>query len=109
LLGLAKLAAKLGFASSADYGKQFLAGTVTVTVSSGGSFFTHAVTFGTNLGTTPKITVAIKQGSGGSVAVIGGVVPGSESTSGFTAYVRSGDDGNFGGTANYDIDWIAVG
>lgn len=81
-------------------------GTVTVTVSAGGAYFTTAVVFAAAFATTPKVTVAIKQGSGGSIAVIGGVVD-TVSTTGFTAYVRSGDDGNFGGSANYKLDWIA--
>lgn len=89
-------------------GMRFETGTVSVTVSAGGPYFTQAVTFDDPFSAAPVVTVAIKQGSGGSICVVGGVVD-SVSTTGFSAYVRSGDDGNFGGGATYDLDWIAIG
>lgn len=89
-------------------GMRFETGTVTVTVTSGGSYFTQAVSFDGTFDSAPVVAVGFKQGNGGAIAAIGGVVD-SITTTGFTAYVRSGDDGNFGGTANYEMGWIAVG
>jgi hypothetical protein len=82
-------------------------GTASVTVSSGSNYFTSAVTFAETFSATPKIGVGIKQGSSGSKCVVGGHT-GATST-GFTAYVRSSDNVNFGGGATYDLDWVAVG
>jgi H-type lectin domain len=82
-------------------------GTATVTVSTSSNYFTTAVTFAETFSATPKVAVGIKQGSSGSKAVVGGVT--SVTSTGFTAYVRSGDNANFGGGASYDLDWIAVG
>ena len=89
-------------------GMRFETGTATVAVSAGASYFTETVAFDDPFSAAPVVTCAVKQGNGGSICVVGGIVD-SVSTTGFDAYVRSGDDGNFGGSANYDIDWIAIG
>lgn len=89
-------------------GMRFETGTASVAVSAGGPYFTEAVVFDDPFSAAPVVACAFKQGSGGAIAAIGGVED-SVSTTGFTAYVRSGDDGNFGGSATYDLDWIAIG
>lgn len=85
----------------------FLEGGATVGVSAGGDYFTQSVSFGYTFGAAPRVTVGAKQANGGAKAIVMGVT--AVSTTGFTAYARSSDNVNFSGSANYDLDWIAIG
>ena len=94
--------------TSAFQGMRFETGTVGVAVDTSGSYFTQAVVFEDPFNEAPVVVVANKQDNGGAVCTVLGVVD-SVTTTGFTAYARSGDDGNFSGAITFDMDWIAVG